>query len=89
MRAQRSIKKYPNRRLYDSAISRYITLADIRKLVKQRVDFKIVDAESKRDITTSVLLQAIMELHQGGRPVFSRSVLMRAIRAPRGEGRGR
>ena len=87
MRAQRSIKKYPNRRLYDSAISRYITLADIRKLVKQRIDFVVVDAERGKDITTGVLLQAIMELHLGGRPVFSRAVLMRAIRAQRGKGR--
>jgi polyhydroxyalkanoate synthesis repressor PhaR len=89
MRAQRSIKKYPNRRLYDSAVSRYITLADIRKLVKQRIEFVVVDAERGTDITTSVLLQAIMELHQGGRPVFSRNVLMRAIRAQRGKARGR
>ena len=57
----RIIKKYPNRRLYDTAVSSYITLSDVRKLVLDSKDFCVVDARSKADITRSILLQIILE----------------------------
>ena len=60
----RVIKKYPNRRLYDTVESRYITLADIRRLVMDKVDFLVVDKKSQEDITRSILLQVIAEQEQ-------------------------
>jgi len=57
----RTIKKYPNRRLYDTVESRYITLSDIRRLVIERIDFVVIDKKSQEDITRSILLQVIAE----------------------------
>ena len=57
----RMIKKYPNRRLYDTATSSYITLADVKQLVLERVSFKVVDAKSNEDLTRSILLQIILD----------------------------
>ena len=57
----RLIKKYPNRRLYDTETSSYITLADVKKLVLEHVDFKVEDAKSKEDLTRAILLQIILE----------------------------
>ena len=57
----RVIKKYPNRRLYDTEISSYITLEDVRKLVLEQVPFCVRDAKSNDDITRSILLQIILE----------------------------
>jgi polyhydroxyalkanoate synthesis repressor PhaR len=57
----RLIKKYPNRRLYDTATSSYITLADVKKLVLGQTPFKVVDAKSSEDLTRSILLQIILE----------------------------
>ncbi len=56
----RLIKKYPNRRLYDTATSSYITLADVKQLVLDQVVFKVIDAKSEEDLTRSILLQIIL-----------------------------
>ena len=79
--AVRIIKKYPNRRLYDTTTSIYITLADVKKLVLEDVDFKVEDAKSKEDLTRSILLQIILEEEGGeGVPMFSSDVLSKIIR---------
>jgi polyhydroxyalkanoate synthesis repressor PhaR len=76
----RIIKKYPNRRLYDTEISRYITLSDIRELVMGNENFQVVDAHSNEDITRSILLQIILEQESEGTPLFSTEVLGHMIR---------
>ena len=76
----RTIKKYPNRRLYDTSISTYVTLEDVKKLVLAQEDFQVVDSRSKEDITRSVLLQIISEQEsQDGTPLFSNRVLQQLI----------
>ena len=80
MTETRFIKKYPNRRLYDTEISSYITLEDVRHLVMQHVDFRVQEAKSKQDITRSILLQIILEREEGGEPIFSEPVLQEIIR---------
>jgi polyhydroxyalkanoate synthesis repressor PhaR len=77
----RLIKKYPNRRLYDTAESRYITLADIRDLVIAAVEFTVIDKKSGDDITRPILLQVISEQEQLGEPIMSKSFLADIIRA--------
>jgi len=81
MSEQRIIKKYPNRRLYDTAISSYITLNDVRRLVTDGVRFQVVDVRSKDDITRSVLLQIISEQEESGQPIFTSDALTKIIRA--------
>lgn len=81
MSVQRVIKKYPNRRLYDTVESRYITLADIRKLVVERIDFTVMDKRNHSDITRGVLLQVIAEQEHAGEPVMSREFLSQVIRS--------
>lgn len=81
MNEPRTIKKYPNRRLYDTVESRYITLADIRRLVLERVDFVVVDKKSQGDITRSILLQVIAEQEHGGEPLMSCDFLSQVIRS--------
>lgn len=76
----RIIKKYPNRRLYDTVESRYITLADIRRLVMDRVDFLVIDKKSQEDITRSILLQVIAEQEHAGEPLMSQDFLSQVIR---------
>jgi polyhydroxyalkanoate synthesis repressor PhaR len=76
----RIIKKYPNRRLYDTTVSSYITLEDVRKLVLDTENFRVVDARSKEDITRSILLQIILEQEEDGDPIFSEQVLSQVIR---------
>lgn len=76
----RIIKKYPNRRLYDTKTSSYITLADVRKLVVDMEPFVIVDAKTNEDITRSILLQIILDLETAGVPMFSSSALKQIIR---------
>jgi polyhydroxyalkanoate synthesis repressor PhaR len=76
----RVIKKYPNRRLYDTVESRYITLADVRKLVVDRIDFVVIDKKSQNDITRSILLQVIADQEHTGEPVMSRDFLSHVIR---------
>ena len=79
MSLPRIIKKYPNRRLYDTEISRYITLADIRRLVIDRVDFRVIDKQSQADITTTILLQVISEQENTDSPMLSREFLSAII----------
>ncbi|WP_435104500.1 polyhydroxyalkanoate synthesis repressor PhaR [Arhodomonas sp. AD133] len=81
MSETRIIKKYPNRRLYDTAISSYITLADVKRLVLDGVDFEVVDAKTKADLTRSILLQIISEEEEGGEPIFSSDLLAQIIRS--------
>ncbi|MFA5662578.1 polyhydroxyalkanoate synthesis repressor PhaR [Castellaniella sp.] len=78
--AGRLIKKYPNRRLYDTQTSSYITLVDIKQLVLDNVEFTVVDAKAGDDITRSILLQIILEEESGGMPMFSAQVLAQIIR---------
>jgi polyhydroxyalkanoate synthesis repressor PhaR len=76
----RIIKKYPNRRLYDTETSSYITLADVKKLVLDQVEFKVEDAKSHEDLTRSILLQIILEEETAGAPMFSSDMLSQIIR---------
>lgn len=81
MTETRIIKKYPNRRLYDTAISSYITLADVKRLVLDGVDFEVVDAKTKANLSRSILLQIISDEEEGGEPIFSAELLAQIIRA--------
>ena len=76
----RIIKKYPNRRLYDTETSSYITLADVKKLVLEPVAFKVEDAKTHEDLTRSILLQIILEEESVGAPMFSSDMLSQIIR---------
>ena len=76
----RLIKKYPNRRLYDTHTSAYITLADVKQLVLNSEAFQVVDAKSGEDLTRSILLQIILEEESGGLPMFSAEALAQIIR---------
>ena len=80
MKDERIIKKYPNRRLYDTEVSRYITLADVRDLVMSCTAFKVVDTANDNDITRSILLQIMLEEESGGEPLFSATMLSQIIR---------
>lgn len=80
MAAERLIKKYPNRRLYDTAESRYITLDEVREMVLKEIPFRVIDRQSDEDITRNILLQIIMEQESGGEPLFTTDVLARFIR---------
>jgi polyhydroxyalkanoate synthesis repressor PhaR len=77
----RVIKKYPNRRLYDTVESRYITLDDVRRLVLEGVEFGVIDKRSQQDITRPVLLQVIAELEQRNGTVLSQDFLAQLIRS--------
>jgi len=81
MSEPRVIKKYPNRRLYDTVESRYITLADIRRLVTEGIDFVVIDKKSQDDITRSILLQVIAEQEHVGEPLMSQDFLSQIIRS--------
>lgn len=81
MNESRVIKKYPNRRLYDTVESRYITLADIRRLVMDKIDFVVIDKKSQEDITRSILLQVIAEQEHTGEPLMSQDFLSQVIRS--------
>ncbi len=81
MSATRIIKKYPNRRLYDTEDSKYITLDDVRKLVLNGVDFVVKDVKSEEDLTRNILLQIISEQEHGGEPFFSTELLTQIIRS--------
>ncbi|MGN6313247.1 MAG: polyhydroxyalkanoate synthesis repressor PhaR [Rhodanobacteraceae bacterium] len=80
MAAARIIKKYPNRRLYDTEISSYITLEEVRQLVLTGTPFEVHDAKTGEDLTRSVLLQIIAEHEQHGQPMFSANLLSQIIR---------
>lgn len=77
---QRIIKKYPNRRVYDTKASKYIKVDDIKSMVLDGVDFKVIDSQSKQDITRSVLLQIIFEAESEVNPLFSNENLRNFIR---------
>ena len=76
----RTIKKYPNRRLYDTANSGYITLADVKQMVLDGIDFRVVDAKTNEDLTRSILLQIILDEESVGVPMFSSEMLAQMIR---------
>jgi len=76
----RMIKKYPNRRLYDTANSGYITLADVKQMVLGGIEFKVVDAKTNDDLTRAILLQIILDEEAGGMPMFSSEMLAQLIR---------
>ena len=78
--AQRIIKKYPNRRLYDTDTSTYITLAEVKRLVMDHQLFVVRDAKTNEDLTRSILLQIILEEEAGGAPMFSEAALANIIR---------
>jgi len=78
--SERLIKKYPNRRLYDTQTSSYITLADVKQLVLGNEDFIVIDAKTEEDLTRSILLQIILEEESNGQPMFSSSALSQIIR---------
>lgn len=77
---KRVLKKYPNRRLYDTRSSSYITLADVKQMVLAGEDFEVRDAKSGEDLTRSILLQIILEEETGGMPMFSAQTLALIIR---------
>jgi len=80
MSTPRIIKKYPNRRLYDTETSTYITLSDVKELVLQYKEFQVQDAKSGEDLTRAILLQIILEEESGGVPMFSTEMLANIIR---------
>jgi len=80
MSSPRVIKKYPNRRLYDTAQGTYITLEDVKKLVFDHAEFQVIDAHTKKDITQNTLLQIIIEQEATNAPLFTTAVLQDFIR---------
>ena len=80
MSEPRLIKKYPNRRLYDTKTSSYITLSDVKELVVQQKEFQVVDAKSNEDITRTILLQIIIDEESAGAPMFTSDLLTQMIR---------
>jgi len=80
MSKARVIKKYPNRRLYDTELSRYVTQTDIRDLVMKGSPFQVIDSQSKEDLTRSILLQIMLEEESGGKPLFSVNMLSQMLR---------
>jgi len=81
MSSARVIKKYPNRRLYDTEESRYITLADVKDLVLNKVEFVVIDKKSGDDITRAILLQVIRDQEQNGDAVMTEGFLAQIIRS--------
>ena len=79
----RIIKKYPNRRLYDTELGEYITLDDIKKLVYEHTAFRVIDARSKKDLTQTTLLQIIAEQEASSNPIFTTDMLEDFIRSYR------
>ena len=78
--SDRIIKKYPNRRLYDTEQSKYITLTQLRQLIISGESIKVVDSTSEEDITRNILLQIILETESGGEPLFTSNMLSQIIR---------
>ncbi|MEW6688315.1 MAG: polyhydroxyalkanoate synthesis repressor PhaR [Pseudomonadota bacterium] len=77
----RLIKKYPNRRLYDTKTSSYITLADVKQMVLKSEEFQVLDAKTGEDLSRQILLQIILEEESGGMPMFSSDLLSQMIRS--------
>lgn len=84
MTSKRLIKKYPNRRLYDTVVSKYVTLSQVRDLVMSGTEFQVVEAGSDEDITRQVLLQIITDQENGDSPLFSAKLLSQFIRLYQG-----
>lgn len=80
MFSTRLIKKYPNRRLYDTELSHYVTLTDVKDLVMTGWDIRVIDATNGTDITRSILLQIILDEETSGSPLFSSKMLSQLIR---------
>jgi polyhydroxyalkanoate synthesis repressor PhaR len=78
--ALRTLKKYPNRRLYDTRTSSYVTLTDVKAMVLAGEEFEVRDAKTAEDLTRSILLQIILEEESGGLPMFSSQTLSQIIR---------
>lgn len=78
--AQRVIKKYPNRRLYDTDTSSYITLTEVKRLVMDVEPFVVLDVKTGEDLTRNILLQIILEEEANGSPMFTAPVLASVIR---------
>ena len=78
--ALRTIKKYPNRRLYDTHTSSYITLHEVKNMVVEGTALQVVDAKTNEDLTRSIFLQIILEEESGGVPMFSEAALANIIR---------
>ncbi|MDP5008148.1 MAG: polyhydroxyalkanoate synthesis repressor PhaR [Glaciimonas sp.] len=78
--SERLIKKYPNRRLYDTQTSSYITLTDVKQLVLDNEEFAVIDAKTEENLTRSILLQIILEEESNGTPMFSSTALAQIIR---------
>ena len=76
----RLLNPYPNRRLYDTERSKYITLEDVKKLVMEGIEFSVKDVKSEEDLTRSILLQIISEQEHNGEPLFSTQSLTQLIR---------
>lgn len=76
----RTIRKYPNRRLYDTETGRFINLGQLRALVEQGVELRVQDKAGGADITRSMLLQIIVEAEESGRPILSATLLQQLIR---------
>ena len=76
----RILKKYPNRRLYDTQTSSYITLADVKQMVLEGIEFEVRDAKTGDELTRSILLQIILEEETGGVPMFTARMLAQIIR---------
>lgn len=76
----RLIKKYPNRRLYDTKTSSYITLVDVKQMVLKQEEFQAVDAKTGEDLTRQILLQIILEEESSGSPMFTSEALSQMIR---------
>ncbi|HEX3232695.1 MAG TPA: polyhydroxyalkanoate synthesis regulator DNA-binding domain-containing protein [Gemmatimonadales bacterium] len=80
MQEERVLKKYPNRRLYDTTLSRYVTQEDVRRLVLERIGFRVIDARSGADLTRTVLLQIVTEREMQGPPLLMPEALTELIR---------
>ncbi|MBV2091707.1 MAG: polyhydroxyalkanoate synthesis repressor PhaR [Candidatus Thiodiazotropha sp. (ex Ctena orbiculata)] len=78
--SDRLIKKYPNRRLYDTEQSKYITLSQLRQLIVGGELIKVIDSTTEEDITRTILLQIILESESGGKPLFTANMLSQIIR---------
>jgi polyhydroxyalkanoate synthesis repressor PhaR len=78
--APRLIKKYPNRRLYDTQASAYITLSNVKAMIVESQPVRVLDAKTDEDITRSILLQIILEEEAGGQPIFSELMLQQIVR---------
>jgi len=77
---ERIIKKYPNRRLYDTQISRYITLHDVKQLVMEHKEFQVIDAKTNEDLTRCTLMQLIAEEETNGTPILTPEILKEFVR---------